>query len=146
MRGARGLRVALPSGEKATPAPRGGSPCSAPPATLVGSDLPLALGRPSRIADTSWIVPGRAAWSWWADSSSPRRLGDQQRHVDAAAAAGWEYVLVDEGWDAAWMPELVAYAAQRGVRVLLWADWHDLATGRGARPSWTASRAGASPA
>ncbi len=99
-------------------------------ATVVGSDLPLALGRPSRIADTSWIVPGRAAWSWWADSWSPRRLADQQRHVDAAAAAGWEYVLVDEGWEASWIPALVAYAAQRGVRILLWADWEDLATGR----------------
>ena len=94
------------------------------------------LGPPARArapvagADTSWIVPGRAAWSWWADSSSPRRLADQLRHVDAAAAAGWEYVLVDEGWDAAWIPELVAYAAQRGVRILLWADWEDLATRR----------------
>ena len=130
VQGARGLRVALPSGEKATPGTSWRLAVLGSAATVVGSDLPLALGRPSRIADASWIVPGRAAWSWWADSSSPRRLGDQQRHVDAAAAAGWEYVLVDEGWDAAWLPELVAYATQRAVRVLLWADWHDLATGR----------------
>jgi len=130
VQGARGLRVALPSGEKATPGTSWRLAVLGSAATVVGSDLPLALGRPSRIADASWIVPGRAAWSWWADSSSPRRLGDQQRHVDAAAAAGWEYVLVDEGWDAAWLPELVAYATQRDVRVLLWADWHDLATGR----------------
>ena len=130
VRGARGdLRVALPSGEKATRGTSWRLAVLGPAATVVGSDLPLALGRPSRIRDTSWIVPGRAAWSWWADSSSPRRLADQQHHVDAAAAAGWEYVLVDEGWDAAWAPDLVRYAAQRGVRILLWADWHDLATG-----------------
>ena len=41
---------------------------------------------------------------------------------------GFEYVLVDAGWNAAWVPELVDYAAERGVRVLLWTDWHALAT------------------
>ena len=93
---------------------------------VVGSSLPLALGRPSRIRDTSWIRPGRVAWSWWSDSSSPSRLETQREYVDAAAARGWEYVLVDEGWDPAWMPELVRYAADRGVRVLLWTHWREL--------------------
>jgi alpha-glucosidase len=93
---------------------------------IVGSSLPLALGRASRIADQSWIRPGRAAWSWWADSTSPERLETQQAYVDAAAARGWEYVLVDEGWDAAWIPELVRYAAARNVRILLWTHWRDL--------------------
>ena len=93
---------------------------------IVGSSLPLALGRRSRIADTAWIHPGRVAWSWWSDSSSPGRLETQRAYVDAAAERGWEYVLVDEGWDAAWVPELVRYAADRGVRVLLWTHWRDL--------------------
>jgi alpha-glucosidase len=93
---------------------------------VVGTSLPLALGRPSRILDASWIRPGRAAWSWWSDSSSPRRPETQRLYVDAAAARGWEYVLVDEGWDPAWMPELVRYAADRGVRILLWTHWRDL--------------------
>jgi alpha-glucosidase len=35
-------------------------------------------------------------------------------------------VLVDEGWDAAWVPELIRYAAARGVRVLLRTHWRDL--------------------
>ena len=93
---------------------------------VVGSSLPLALARPSRIRDTSWIRPGRVAWSWWSDSTSPRRLETQREYVDAAAARGWEYVLVDEGWEPAWMPELVRYAADRGVRVLLWTHWREL--------------------
>jgi hypothetical protein len=93
---------------------------------IVGSSLPLALGRRSRIADPSWVRPGRAAWSWWADSGSPERLEAQQAYVDAAAARGWEYVLVDEGWDAAWLPDLVQYAAARDVRILLWTHWRDL--------------------
>jgi alpha-glucosidase len=97
-----------------------------PLGAVVQSSLPLALGRPSQIEDTSWIRPGRVAWSWWSDSTSPGDLARQQQFVDGAAARGWEYVLVDEGWDPAWMPELVRYAADRGVAVLLWAHWRDL--------------------
>lgn len=89
-------------------------------ADVVETDLPLALGRPSRVQDTSWIEPGRAAWSWLRDRSSPRRLDAQMAFVDLAAAQGWEYVTVDEGWDPAWIGELVAYARDRGVKVILW--------------------------
>ena len=95
--------------------------------TIVGSDLPLALGRPSRIKDPSWIRPGRAAWSWWSDPASTRSLARQEQFVDFAAAEHFEYVTVDAGWDAAWVPGLVAYAAARNVRLILWTDWHALA-------------------
>jgi alpha-glucosidase len=95
--------------------------------TIVGSDLPLALGRPSKIADTSWIEPGRAAWSWWSDPASTRSLARQEQYVDFAAAERFEYATVDAGWDAAWVPDLAAYAAARGVRLILWTDWHGLA-------------------
>ena len=63
-----------------------------------------------------------------ADSWSPRRLADQRDYVDFAERMGFEYVLVDAGWNADWVPELVDYAKARGVRVLLWTDWHALAT------------------
>jgi alpha-glucosidase len=86
---------------------------------IVASDLPLALGRPSRIHDTSWIEPGRAAWSWWADRGSTSEA-EQRRYVDLAAAQGWEYVTVDNGWNPAWIADLIAYARERGVRVILW--------------------------
>lgn len=95
-------------------------------ADIVESDLPITLGRPSKIADTSWIRSGRVAWSWWSDSFSPQRLHTQRDYVDFAARAGFEYVLVDAGWDPAWMPSLIAYAAAKGVRVLLWTNWRDL--------------------
>jgi alpha-glucosidase len=95
-------------------------------ATVVESDLPLALGRPSKIRDTSWIEPGRAAWSWLSDRSSPQREDAQRQYVDLAARMGWEYVTVDEGWDPAWVAELADYAAQRGVKVILWYDQADL--------------------
>jgi alpha-glucosidase len=93
---------------------------------VVRSSLPLSLGRPSQIEHTGWIRPGRVAWSWWSDAASPGSLARQQQFVDAAAARGWEYVLVDEGWNGEWVPELVRYAAARQVKILLWSDWHDL--------------------
>lgn len=100
-------------------------------ADVVQSDLPLALGEPSRIrGDGAWIEPGRAAWSWWADRRSAADPNAQRAHVDAAAAAGWEYVTVDAGWKAAWVPDLARYAAARGVKLVLWFDWDDLSTPR----------------
>lgn len=87
---------------------------------IVESDLIRNLASPSRIQDTSWIRPGRVAWSWWSDHSSPRDLDKQKAFVDLASAMGWEYSLVDEGWRAEWVPELVEYARQRDVGIILW--------------------------
>ncbi len=58
-----------------------------------------------------------------------RDLAAQQRFVDLAAAHGWPYTLVDDGWKTTdWMPELIAYARERGVDVLLWVHYTDLDT------------------
>jgi alpha-glucosidase len=97
-------------------------------ATIVESDLVDDLAPPARAGDWSWVRPGRVAWSWWSDSGSPGDLARQREYVDFAARMGWEYVLVDEGWDASWMPDLTAYARARGVGVLLWSRWDALAT------------------
>ncbi|HEX5619438.1 MAG TPA: glycoside hydrolase family 97 catalytic domain-containing protein, partial [Solirubrobacteraceae bacterium] len=95
-------------------------------ATVVGSDLPLSLGRPSRIRDTSWIRPGRVAWSWWSDPDSPGDVRRQRAFVRAAAVHRWQYVLLDEGWRGRDVPGLARYAADRGVRVMLWTAWRAL--------------------
>ena len=96
--------------------------------TVVESDLVSNLNPPSKVEDTDWIEPGRVAWSWWSDSSSPSNLDRQKEFVDFAQEMGWEYVLVDEGWNPNWVPELDEYANARGVGVLLWAHWTDLDT------------------
>jgi alpha-glucosidase len=96
-------------------------------ATIAGSDLVDDLA-PAAHGDWSWVRPGRVAWSWWSDSASPASLSRQQQYVDFAARMGWEYVLVDEGWDPSWIPSLTAYARERGVGVLLWSRWDALAT------------------
>jgi alpha-glucosidase len=73
--------------------------------------------------DTSWIKPGKAAWSWWSQDTQTPAL--QREYIDSAAEFGWEYVIVDAEWsrwpDAATaVPALVQYANERGVRILLW--------------------------
>ncbi|MBY8882290.1 glycoside hydrolase family 97 catalytic domain-containing protein [Actinacidiphila acidipaludis] len=103
--------------------------------TLVGSTLVDDLAPPSKIKDTSWIRPGIDDWSWLSDGSSPGNFDRQKDFVDYAAAHGLPYTLVDAGWQASWVPELVRYARARGVDVLLWFDWNDLRT-QAQRDSW----------
>lgn len=97
-------------------------------ATIVASDLVTSLAAPSAVADTSWIRPGAAAWSWWSDGPSTRDLEAQKRWVDFAAEHGWPYVLADAGWNKEWMPALIAYAAARDVGVWLWSHWQHVDT------------------
>lgn len=97
-------------------------------ASVVESDLVEDLAAPSLVADHSWIVPGRAAWSWLTEPSSGSNLDRQLQYVDYASAQGWEYVVVDAGWDRAWVPDLVAYARDRGVRILLWTQYSEMDT------------------
>jgi hypothetical protein len=91
-------------------------------AQVTQSDLQTDLASPSKIADTSWIRPGRAAWSWWSSGSSAGSLTAQEQYTDFAAKMGWEYVLVDAGWDPSWMPTLVKYARAKHIGVWLWTN------------------------
>ena len=67
---------------------------------------------------------GRATWSWivWQDNSI--NYEDQVKFIDLAEALNFEYVLIDNWWDAnigrERMEELVAYANSKNVDVVLW--------------------------
>ncbi len=90
---------------------------------IVESTLVTDLTAPSRVADSSWIKPGRAAWSWWSDNPSPQDGAKQMKFVDLAAEMGWEYVLVDANWDImdkGNIHDVIRYAKKKGVGVLLW--------------------------
>ncbi|MFD4676271.1 glycoside hydrolase family 97 catalytic domain-containing protein [Lentzea sp. NPDC058450] len=97
-------------------------------ATVSTSTLVDDLASPARFTDTSWIKPGKVAWSWLSEHSSPSDFARQKQYVDFAARHGWQYALVDEGWSAAWVPELIRYARAQGVEILLWLRWSDLDT------------------
>lgn len=110
---------------------------------LAGSDMTYKLAAPSRVADTSWIKPGKVAWDWWNDWNitgidflSGINNDTYKFYIDFAAANGIEYVILDEGWavnlkadlmqvvDEINIKELVDYAATKNVSIILWAGYH----------------------
>ncbi|CCQ33183.1 alpha-glucosidase protein [Halorhabdus tiamatea SARL4B] len=96
-------------------------------ATVVESTLPTDLIEGPAF-DPEWVEPGRVAWSWWSSGSQVRDFETLKDYVDYAADRGWEYALVDAGWDDAWLPDLVDYADERGVGIEVWANFIDLNT------------------
>lgn len=96
--------------------------------SIVESNFVTALNEDQQYDDTSWINPGRASWSWWSDSESPRDLETQKKYIDYAAEQGWEYTLLDRSWRREWMPNLVEYANEHGVDLITWHVWYDLNT------------------
>jgi hypothetical protein len=97
-------------------------------ATVTASTLVDDLADPARFDDTAWIRPGRVAWSWLSEHDSPSNAQRQRAYVDFAARNRIPYVLVDEGWSDAWVPDLVRYANGKGVDILLWYHWSKLDT------------------
>ncbi|MCF8225936.1 MAG: glycoside hydrolase family 97 protein [Bacteroidales bacterium] len=93
------------------------------PATIVETMLITNLADPSKIEDTSWIKPGRAAWSWWSDSPSPQYVKEQNRFTDLAVEMGWEYNLIDANWDQmkdGHVTDAIDYAVKNGIGPILW--------------------------
>ncbi len=103
------------------------------------NNLVYALASENRIGDTSWIRPGKVAWDWWNDwnlTGVPFKTGinteTYKYYIDFAAEYGLDYVILDEGWyppdegdmmtpsEDVDLPELVEYAAGRGVGIILW--------------------------
>jgi len=90
---------------------------------IIESDLVLDLAPPSRIASTNWIKPGRAAWSWWSKSDSPKHAEDLNAFTDMAADMGWEYALVDANWNfmqTGTVEDVIAHAKAKNVGLLFW--------------------------
>ncbi|MFI5589590.1 glycoside hydrolase family 97 catalytic domain-containing protein [Amycolatopsis sp. NPDC051758] len=95
-------------------------------ATVTESTLVDDLAPSSKLADTSWVRPGKVAWSWLSEHDSPSDPVRQKQYADFAARNGWPYLLIDEGWDASWVPDVIRYARARGVEVILWFRWNTL--------------------
>ncbi|MDR1532637.1 MAG: glycoside hydrolase family 97 catalytic domain-containing protein [Clostridiales bacterium] len=96
--------------------------------TLVNSTIVENSNPECAIADTSWIKPGRAAWSWWSEEffeGVQHSMTRQKQYVDFAESMGLEYVTVDAGW-VPWtdgsIAELCDYADSKGVSIFIWAN------------------------
>lgn len=89
---------------------------------IVESNMANDLNPPSYLTDLSWIRPGRVAWNWAGeDRQRTNDINVAKRYADLAAYLGWEYVLIDEGWEGSFrLEDFVPYAEERGVGVIVW--------------------------
>jgi alpha-glucosidase len=88
------------------------------------------LAPPSRIADISWIKPGRASWAWWSYPDGPETTNLFNEFTDFAARMGWEYTLFDAGWWKPGLKSIADYARNKHVLPLAWnyaGDFYDAA-------------------
>lgn len=109
-------------------------------ATLASTNLVYLLAEPSRVADTSWIKPGKVAWEWWNDWNitgvdfvAGVNTDTYKHYIDFASRNGIEYVILDEGWSvgldltkvnpAVNLDEILSYAKQKNVGIILWAGF-----------------------
>jgi alpha-glucosidase len=112
---------------------------------LVESNIVLHLAPPSRIADESWIEPGKTSWSWWSgdyatgvDFKPGMNTETMKHYIDFSSEAKLPYMMLDEGWSAEVdgrsrdltrtnpqldLPALLDYARQKNVGLWLWAHW-----------------------
>lgn len=107
---------------------------------LLSSELVYKLASPSKIKQTGWIKPGKAAWEWWHDALLPgadipsgmdnRSTALYKYYIDFAAKSHLEYMMIDAGWSNVYnirkenpkidIREVIAYAKQKNVGVFLW--------------------------
>lgn len=93
------------------------------PGVIAESNMVFHVSEGNVLSDTSWIEPGRAAWSWWSESESPRNFARLQEFIDFTAEMGWEYFLVDANWnEMRWgnLERLSEYAQTKDVGLLVW--------------------------
>jgi alpha-glucosidase len=110
---------------------------------LLTNQLVYLLAKPSQVADTTWIKPGKVAWDWWnanniygVDFKAGINTQTYKYYIDFAAKYGIEYIILDEGWYRLGnllevvpemnIEELVAYGRQKNVGIILWAVWKTL--------------------
>jgi alpha-glucosidase len=93
------------------------------PGGIVESTLITDLADPQQMENAEWIQTGRAGWSWWSESDSPRNFNRQKDFINLAFEMGWEYYLVDANWNyepTADLLDFIDYADKKKVGVLMW--------------------------
>ena len=110
---------------------------------LLTNQLTYLLAEPNKIDDISWIKPGKVAWDWWnewniygVDFEAGINTETYKYYIDFASKYGIEYIIMDEGWYELGdllkvvpdidMEEILAYAKEKNVGVILWVIWKTL--------------------
>jgi alpha-glucosidase len=110
---------------------------------LITNQMVFKLAEPSKIADPSWIKPGKVSWDWWnanniydVDFRAGINTETYKYYIDFASQLGLDYIILDEGWyelrdllsvspdiD---IPEIVEYGKKKDVDIILWVVWKTL--------------------
>ena len=107
---------------------------------LLSNQLVYQLAPECRIADPSWIQPGWVILDWWArrniygvDFRTGSNTATAKYFIDFCAEYGVRYFLFDDGWSDLLdlkkinpdldMLEVMAYAKEKGVDIMLWVHW-----------------------
>lgn len=91
--------------------------------------------------DFSWVKPGATSWTW-LNGDPCNDLETYKEYVDLSVEMGWQYLLMDEGWQLGgnqgqsgqsgwygygeWFDDLAAYAKENNIGLLAWAHNKDL--------------------
>lgn len=89
--------------------------------------------------DYSFAQSGSVSWSWVSQSDQQGAQHDTdtiKEYIDLAAEMGWEYYLLDEGWQKSKNPpefydnftEIMEYATSKNVKILVWVHKDDIDT------------------
>ncbi|MDR3261808.1 MAG: glycoside hydrolase family 97 protein [Tannerella sp.] len=108
-------------------------------ADLANNDMAQKLAAPCRIADVSWIKPGKTSWDWWnstniygVDFKAGMNTDTYKYFIDFSAENKLEYILIDAGWSAMSLmevaptldlKELIDYGNKKNVGIILWSSW-----------------------
>ncbi|MCK0158318.1 glycoside hydrolase family 97 protein [Cellulophaga sp. F20128] len=113
------------------------------PGDLVTNTVPLNLATPNKIADPSWIQPGKTMWDWRVHGYTTKDgftygidTESYIRFIDFAAEKGIEYFLIDDSWytkvtkghfeisEKFDIEKVSKYAHDKGVKLILYYDRH----------------------
>ncbi len=112
-------------------------------AKLVSSELVWKLAPKLKLNNTKWIKPGLVAWDWWnalniygVDFHSGVNTSTYKYFIDFAHDYNIPYIILDEGWyelddvlkikKQVNLPELLKYASEKNVGIILWVTWKAL--------------------
>ena len=96
---------------------------------IVQSTLVTDISEPSKLEDTSWIMPGVVSWIYWANNHGSNDYSIIKKYVDMAVALHLPYVLIDAEWDemdklasneGKTIEDAVNYALSKGIKPLIW--------------------------
>ena len=111
--------------------------------SLVTNTIALNLATPNVLGDASWVTPGKTLWDWRVHGFKTKDgfvygINDEsyKRYIDFAHNNGIKYFLIDADWYTKTtkghfdltkelnLPEIIYYAKQKNVDILLYYDRH----------------------